>query len=403
MRAPLNNDIEFICPECIGEKTLSNRMVKMRPKFDDANKCDIHPRRKGIPLSEVAEIVDEVVRNNYGWGEFEPVPRMDDDRVDHVQEGETLDFLLQDLLEADLNVVAAIKRWLFENDNYWPPDGEEAFYAEDQNYVQIDEDGHAFSVLWREFRRVIQHEQRFFNSTGFELLKEIFDGIHTLSRADKDRAIYMAGPDESLNRVFRTRHADTEQEQQKIVVSPHSELAAPPALSRKPGRMNPSGIAALYCALEIETCVAEMRPPVGGTLIGTAMEIIRPICVLDLTKFEGPPRPLSMFDRRYSKMSSQWAFMQSFRHEISRPVLPNDEHLEYVPTQVVAEFLAHHHDVYIKGEMRKIDAILFSSAQRPGGTNIVFLGDATAVEQPDQEAPKKRSSGISSKTLASTR
>ena len=76
MRAPQNN-IELICPDCIGEKTLSNRMVNMRPKFEDGNKCSFHLRKKGIPLSAVAEILDEVFRNYFGWGKYEfPAPKM---------------------------------------------------------------------------------------------------------------------------------------------------------------------------------------------------------------------------------------------------------------------------------------------------------------------------------------
>lgn len=377
--------VDFICPECIGEKTLSNRMVKMRPKFDDANKCDIHPTKKGIPVAEVARIVDDVVRSNFGWGQYMVVPRMEDDRIDHIQEGENIDDLLGGILVADGGVVIAIKNWLLENDQYNPQDGEEGFYHDDQNYAAVHHDGYVFSRLWERFRKSIQHDQRFFNDDARDFLNNIFEELHRLSGEDRRKVVYFAGPGETLSRIYRVRRADTLEAQDKIKLAPWTELAAPPKKLRVPGRMNPSGIVGLYCALEMDTCVAEMRPPVGSQLVGTALDIIRPICVLDLTQFEGPPKTVSMFNPRHSRMSDQWAFMQKFRHEISRPILPSDEHLEYIPTQVVSEYLTHQLDVYLKGKLCNIDAILYSSAQLPGGTNIVLFGDAALVEQPVEE------------------
>ena len=48
--------------------------------------------------------------------------------------------------------------------------------------------------------------------------------------------------------------------------------------------------------------------------------------------------------------------------------------------RVVAEYLNAVHEVRIGGERLHIDAIIFNSAQRPEGRNIVVLGDAAAVE-----------------------
>ena len=110
-----------------------------------------------------------------------------------------------------MEVVLAIKRWLFEQNHYRPQDGEFAFYAEDQNYVEIRNDGHAFSTLWERFREAIQHEHRFFNDAARDLLYKIFDDIHRLSGANKDKAIYIAGPGEPLNRVYRVQRADTKE------------------------------------------------------------------------------------------------------------------------------------------------------------------------------------------------
>ena len=72
-------------------------------------------------------------------------------------------------------------------------------------------------------------------------------------------------------------------------------------------------------------------------------------------------------------------------NEIAQPHLPDSEHLEYVPTQAVAEYLVHHHTFSYRHEKaRTIDAIIFRSAQRPHGKNIAIFGDSCAVEITDE-------------------
>ena len=65
--------------------------------------------------------------------------------------------------------------------------------------------------------------------------------------------------------------------------------------------------------------------------------------------------------------------------EIARPVSPGTEHLEYLSTQAVAEFLNKRFQLSFAGKRRHIDAVIFKSAQRPEGKNIVLLGDAALV------------------------
>ncbi|MCY4430417.1 MAG: RES family NAD+ phosphorylase [Rhodospirillales bacterium] len=70
--------------------------------------------------------------------------------------------------------------------------------------------------------------------------------------------------------------------------------------------------------------------------------------------------------------------------EIARPHLPGTEHLEYVPTQAVAEYLVYRHKFNHKGETDKtIDAVVYRSAQRPNGKNIAIFGDAAVVQRVD--------------------
>tara|TARA_R100000322_G_scaffold153388_3_gene111641 strand:+ start:9531 stop:9953 length:423 start_codon:yes stop_codon:yes gene_type:complete len=82
--------------------------------------------------------------------------------------------------------------------------------------------------------------------------------------------------------------------------------------------------------------------------------------------------------------------MQNFMREISQPVSPADEYLDYIPTQAVAEYFRYHHE-FKKGDgVARIEAIIYQSAQIDGGRNIVLLGDAAEV-RPTNPSPERKS------------
>jgi len=72
--------------------------------------------------------------------------------------------------------------------------------------------------------------------------------------------------------------------------------------------------------------------------------------------------------------------MTKFMHEIARPCLPEDEHLDYVPTQVVSEYLTHLHKLPSRNGHQTIDGIIYRSAQNGDGKNIAIFGDAGVVQ-----------------------
>jgi hypothetical protein len=142
--------------------------------------------------------------------------------------------------------------------------------------------------------------------------------------------------------------------------------------------MNAAGIAAFYGALDPETCVAELRPPVGGLICIGAFRPRRPIYVLDFTRFERPGRKIHILSKNYVSRTTQWAFMQSFEVEISKPVLPEDEHLEYVPAQAVAEYLTSE-PVKLGKRPLRLEGLVYRSSQHAGGKNVVLFGEAALV------------------------
>lgn len=368
----------LVCPDCFDQKGLQRRISDIRPLYNEGE-CDFHPRKKGVPIDAVAVVLDEVIRNNY-------YPSVDIDMFGNQNEGTFREFLY-DLTGADDDaVVNALSNSLIENDDYYPPDGGNPFYDDDYSYHPTESIDEQHSTRWRHFCNRIVHEQRFFNAQAQKSLEQIFDGLHLLRSADGSKAVYKL--DNQNGNIFRARIANDPQMQKKISDDTVKELGPPPKRLRSPGRMNSSGIRTFYGAFDLQTCVSELRPAVGEVIIAAEFSIRKPILVLDTTKFSSGPKRQDIFTKTHNKRLSLWAFMARFMSEIAQPCLPNDEHLDYIPTQVVAEYLVHLHKFNIGAKDHTIDAIIFQSAQNPGGKNIAIFGDAGGIyKEPSADSP----------------
>lgn len=369
----------LVCPDCFEEKGLQRRIEEIRPHFDEG-KCDHHESKKGVPANEVAEILREVIQNNYhhsGVG------------YDGEPTGDDLISVLYDITGAENHdVIESLQDALIDGDHWWPGGVDEPFFSDEVGYTTITQyldDGR--SMKWSSFRQEIISRRRFFSSHAKITLSELFDGLHLLRDNRNEPAIRTLEPG-SLT-LFRGRKANSPAERRRINKSPARELGPPPEKLRGAGRMNPSGIPVFYGALDIETSLAELRPAVGETVIAAEFDLLQPIVVLDTTKFESPPKPLNMFAKTFNERLSLWGFMAEFMTEISLPCLPNDEHLDYIPTQVVAEYLVHEHVVKVEGEERHIDGLIFRSAQNPDGKNVVLFGSAGLVEHDLSESDER--------------
>jgi hypothetical protein len=373
----------YVCPLCFDAAGLGRRIEEIRPAFA-WNTCDFHPRKKGVPVYAVAEIIDPVFRAHYA--------RVLDDGFGNSR-GDDLWTTVSELVGSDNErVIERIKNWLVDNDQYWPPDGEDAYYSDEYGYVSDDFALDEHGRLWHGFRQRLMHEARFFNDEMEKPLRRIFEGIQLQRTVDRRGPVYLIQPGEAAGRFFRARLAEDEVAQ-RIIDNPVPELGPPPEHLRRPGRMNPSGIAVFYAGFDLDTCISELRPLVGSGVIVGEFEITEPLVVLDTTRFEGPPKAHDPFAKNAVQRAAQWRFMRTFMLQIAQPVSPNDEHLDYVPTQVVAEYLARRHEFGFEGERKGFDAIIYRSAQNPEGRNIALFGDAARlVRRTSPERPTSLSS-----------
>jgi hypothetical protein len=395
-------DMTLLCPDCFKDSGLQRRIADVRKEHGEG-RCDFHPRRKGIPLEIVAEIVDEVFRNNFDFGDATPVfsNDPDDPEVYYAHSGEDLWDTVRNLTSPSSDdILELVIDQLKATDGYWPNDGDFEFYNDQAKYERIDAGDNSSRYLWDSFCEIIVHGQRFFNKQAEDFLADMFKRIHVQRDISKNSPVHLLVPGE-ISPVHRARIA-TDKEIRDVRDDPATQLGAPPRKLGKPNRMNPSGIPAFYASMDFPTCVAELRPRVGCNVVGGEFKICRPILALDTTRFHAPPKEVNLFSKDHTRRLTQWRFMQFFMKEIAKPISPEDEHLEYVPTQVVAEYLNKIFSCYIDGSKRNIEAIIYQSAQRPMGKNIVFLGNAALTEASKKEQPARASPSMSSFERAAT-
>jgi RES domain len=148
--------------------------------------------------------------------------------------------------------------------------------------------------------------------------------------------------------------------------------------------MSPPGVVMTYAAEDRETALAETADEAGTFAVGEFVND-RELLILDFTRLPEPP---SIFAELPDSMEYDprptLNFLHSISREMSRPIARDDRvHVEYVPTQVVTEYVRT--AIRIKG--RKVDGIRYSSSRRHAATAVVLFADQSNLILEKDERP----------------
>jgi len=337
-----------ICLNCIGDKEL-HRLISSEIHEDKCTYC-----RKIAPCIELeylAEVVDVYLRKYCRRGNEIPVFEPGQYKPIYEEEGEPLMHLLQEELEIDADPAQDLSKILIEK---YIPDinhGEDYFYGDEYNYERNPISPFQYEERWNTFCDIIKHKSRFFDKDVKSLLEEIL-GNHDKSDS-KQLPLLEFGPDTSNEFIFRARRIDSKIEAKKIMNNPIIELGPPPPNKALANRMNPAGISVFYGSLSEKTAVSEVRPFIGGLVIVGKFKAIRKLKILDLSQI-GKGFTGSIFHPEYETRAAHLEFFKIFHSLITKPIQPNDEIFEYIPTQVFAEYISN---------ILNFDGILYRSAQ----------------------------------------
>jgi RES domain-containing protein len=286
------------------------------------------PSQAGTPYDEgnyVVEVIytDEVLGNLC----FDPTPD-----------------LLDDILEADL-----VEAWVQAANGHWA-------------------DSHEHQVKlgsWSTFAQVVKHQTRFHfqRIIGDHHFQEI--EVADMLEVVAEELAPLIGIVDAGTRVYRARHlSDVE-----IEAMDAGMMGAPPKENASAGRMNPAGIPYFYASYDAQTALLEIgEPQVGKTPVAATFVVNRPLRVVNLTQL---PREPSVFAIDLKDVREKARFLDGFVQSITHPIRKDgQEHIDYVPSQVVCEYLA---QAFLIEDGKPLDGLIFPSAVHPGGVNLVVF------------------------------
>lgn len=264
--------------------------------------------------------------------------------------------------------------YLNDLENYMPESYRKNDKGIDRHYYRDNGqlERNFYEAKWDRFVADIKHAHRFFNPQASDFLGAVFGMLSDDSGSLKPEVIRTI---EKGQELFRARVAHSFDEAKHIKDNPVSQLGPTPNHRAGSQRMTPNGISALYCALERETCLSEIRSITGDSVVSGALTPTRTLNFLDLTRLELAESPkLTLCDKGYLDALHLKAFVNSLVNRMSKPKGRNDE-LSYLSTQVVFEYLRLKFGT-------KVDGLVFPSVQTGGkGTNVVLFPEACIISK----------------------
>jgi hypothetical protein len=372
-----------VCLSCILDETLRDRVsghltedacTFCGRKAEDAIPIAASFDELMTPVMEVIRFLFERSVDTLLWAD-DVTPRYDSqDVAEHICAGA----VAENVLEAIYEVIT------------------EEQWNEDPGALRPDV---AMRFAWDRFREKVKHETRFVflsiqeqssprpdEFTTSEILEKLIEIIQT----------YGVLSDIPAGKIFyRGRMV----EEPGSVGYDASTLGSPPTMRASANRMSPAGISMFYGCVDIPTTIAEIGSHTArrSAVVGE-FETTRVLHMVNLAAL--PPVP-SLFDETRRKHYYDLAFLHDLAGDLSAPVaLDGREHIEYVPTQVVTEYMR-----WLPSAA--IDGILYTSAQNDGICCVIFSGPggcANAGEETDETMLRLREGSIRSvRVVASPR
>lgn len=354
-----------VCPACIGEPELA-RIVEAEAGEATCSYCG---RSGAAPLDSVLDAIAGAIGEDY----TDPANELPYESREGGYQGS---------VEDGAELVEELYGDLIDNQEVLE-DLAEAFAGTSlcrRHFFSLND----YEILrfgWERFVEEVKHHTRylFLQELGDDGDTELIPPgrmLDALGRLLKEFELHLTVPEGQVYYRARVHRPDQ-------VLSTPNELGPPPKqFAVLSNRMSPAGISMFYGAADERTAVVETFDPSKsqGRVITVARFVAaRPLLLLDLTALPAMPSP---FDEEQRYLRKPIGFLYDFVSELTKPIQRDGhQHVEYVPTQVVTEFIRRR---LTTSDGQRFDGIQYSSS-RPGGHTAVVL-----FVEPEQCGPRQR-------------
>lgn len=219
---------------------------------------------------------------------------------------------------------------------------------------------------WKYFKEIIKHTSRYLFVSDNEYQKNALKVLNEVGNIIKNSNLIKKLPKGTI--LYRCR-----QHTEKEIIDIIEKIVSPPnQCTLFPNRFSPSGISMFYSAFDKNTAIKETvsRECTGNRITIAELETLEDCYIVD---FSNLPSVQSIFEVNDKNRYYINIFLHGFVRDITKQVVKDGrEHTEYVPTQVVTEFLRF---PFNKNRKRTIDGIVYPSSLNECEKSSVFFWD----------------------------
>lgn len=347
----------YVCATCFSDPAL----VAYVNGNATENECDFCGRKEGRPIAAAADDVVGLIMESIRTEWTDPVEELAYDGAEGGYQGHQIEFdqvlsEVGDPIEGDEfreALIAATIRYTIQwcKTDYGAPFEDEAMAYD-----------------WSDLVDQVKFKSRFFFSTQVrerepgqrESAIDILGDIMSFAESAGLLRTFSAGERFWRGRTSRVPGA---LDSADALGTPSTEHAL------SSNRMSPAGIPAFYGTDDLDTVIEEILTVAGSDPFWSAGEFAtsRDCILLDLASMPEPP---SIFDVERRQLRRPLFFLAAFADDISKPLgEPGREHIDYVPTQVAAEFLR----LSFPSELGPVGGVRYRSARHEGGICVVLF------------------------------
>jgi hypothetical protein len=361
-----------VCYECVEDYYLK-KIIADEGVLIECSVC-ASTDKNAFTVEQMGKLMEPIMREHFSLGQDMKMFGEDDSEW-WGQDGEPMSWAVQEVLGQYFDFEAEIVDAVCAAEDCWPPDGDTPLWDQTSMYVESRVQIRAYYAEWNYTLEELRHRRRFFSPAAQTLFSKLFDGIDQLKAWGGGKFLPVARTLPNGTKLYRARICNQHTTFTDIYQDPFKHVGPPPNEGARSSRMNVEGVVVFYGAREEKTALAELRPAIGNEVAVITVATTSPLRILDFTRLEQARggKALSYFQPDFTEEVEKRKFLQRLHHLISQPVIPGLES-DYLITQTMAEYLAHVHQ-------EPFDGILFASAQRAKGTNIVLFAAPSFITE----------------------